>query len=170
MSRPPAILNDAPGYEKLYPPGSRLDLEFRTILTILRTGRLWAKAVERMVAGETGHTRVRLETLFSIAFAGGPTTATSLARRLDVKWPALARVLDSLEEEGLIERTDNPVDGRSRLIELTAGGWLAIERLQSCVDPARTDLLSDLSDAELAKTTALVGRIFRRLAEEGSPG
>jgi MarR family transcriptional regulator for hemolysin len=166
MSPAAAVLTDSPGYEKLYPPGSRLDLEFRTILTILRTGRLWAKAVERMVNGETGHTRVRLETLFAIAFAGEPATATSLAQRMDVQWPALARVLDSLEEDGLIDRTDNPVDGRSRLIKLTASGWIAVEELRSCVDPARADLLSDLSDAELVKTTDLVGRIFDRLKDD----
>jgi MarR family transcriptional regulator for hemolysin len=163
MTLAQAVLDVSPDYDRLYPAGSRLDLEFRAVLAILRTGRLWAKALEQIVAAETGQSRVRLEMLFAMAFAGGPTTATALAQRLDVTWPALVRNLDSLEQEGLIVRHWNPADGRSRLVELAESGWAAIDEMRRCVDPARSEVLSGLSDAELGEVTALVGRIFERL-------
>lgn len=163
MTSAQAVLDVSPDYDRLYPAGSRVDLEFRAVLAILRTGRLWAKAVEQIVAAEAGQSRVRLEMLFAMAFAGGPTTATLLAQRLDVTWPALVRNLDSLDEEGLIVRHCNPADGRSRLVELTESGWAAIDEMRRCVDPARSEVLSNLSDEELETVTALVGRIFERL-------
>ena len=157
-------------YAEFYPPGSRLEREFRTVLFIMRASRLWTIAVERTLRERTGQTRARWETLFAIAFADGPTTASEMARRLGIQWPALVRMLDTLEEDGLIVRRGNPDDRRSRLIELTAAGEAVVEEVRQTVDPARAEILSHLSDVELDQAIRLVGSIRDRLVamrEEG---
>ncbi len=153
-------LRHAPHYGDYYPAGSRLDLEFRAIFLILQMGRSWSKSIERRLARETGQSRARWEALFAIAFADGPTTASEMAQLMGVKWPALVRLLEALEEDGMIQRRDNPADGRSRLITLTEAGQTVIRNVRATVDPARAEALQHMSDAELQATIALVERML----------
>lgn len=148
-----------------YPAGSRQELEFRTVLTMTRTVRAWTRAVERDLRDRTSQTRVRWETLFAIASAGGPTNASHIARRMGVTWPAMVRNLDGLEADGLILRRADPSDNRSRLIQLTDQGREVIAEVRATLDPARSRLLSVMNDEELGQLIALVGRIRERLQE-----
>jgi MarR family transcriptional regulator, transcriptional regulator for hemolysin len=47
---------------------------------------------------------------------------TDLARALDIEGPSLVRLLDNLARRGLIERSDDPADRRSKLIRMTPAG------------------------------------------------
>jgi len=150
-------------FAEFYPPGSRREREFRAVLSVMSTARLWTNAVERRLRERTGQTRARWETLFAIAFAGGPTTASEIAKRMGIQWPALVRMLDALETDRLIGRRGNPADGRSRLIELTAAGEQVVEEVRNTVDPARAEVLADMEDGELDQIITLVGRVRDRL-------
>lgn len=156
---------DIASSDGVYPHGSRRELEFRTVLTMTQTVRLWTKSVERALRSQTGQTRARWETLFAISRCGNATTASAVAKRVGVEWPALVRLLDALEGDGLIRRYGNPDDGRSRLIDLTAEGSKVIKQVRGIVDPARSKLLADLSDDELQDMIATVGQIFAKLTE-----
>lgn len=148
-----------------YEAGSRMELEFRAILTMTRAVREWSREVERDLRHRTSQTRVRWETLFAIARAEGPTRASEVARRMGVQWPAMVRNLDALEEDGLIARRPDPDDSRARLIELTDSGVQVIDEVRATLDPARSELLAHMSDGELREVIALVGRIRERLGE-----
>ncbi len=60
----------------------------------------------------------------------GPLTPSELAEIEAVKRPTATRVLRGLEEEGLIERTPDPRDGRSALISITEQGRERLRRLR----------------------------------------
>jgi DNA-binding MarR family transcriptional regulator len=60
----------------------------------------------------------------------GPITPSELADIERVKRPTATRILRGLEEEGLIERTPDPNDGRSALISLTGEGRERLRRLR----------------------------------------
>jgi MarR family transcriptional regulator for hemolysin len=145
-----------------YPPGSRLDLEFRLSRNLVLTGRRWVTLIDGLVKAKYGQSRARWQTMFSIAFAGRPVTTIALARRLGVQWPTLIRVLDELEREGLVIRRDNPDDRRSRWIELSDAGHEVTRQIQTVLDPARSEVLADLSDEELALSIRLLDRILSR--------
>ena len=162
------LLRHSPRYVEFYQPGSRLEQEFRAMLAIMSTTRLWTRSLENVISSRTGQTRVRWEMLFAIAFAEGPTTASAIAQRLGVKWPSLVRILDALEGDGLIARRGNPCDGRSRLIELTEDGQATIAKVRCTVDPARADLLDGLTDDELSQLVEVTERIQSRLIEQMS--
>jgi MarR family transcriptional regulator for hemolysin len=143
-----------------YPPGSRQDLEFRLSRNLVLAGRRWVTLIDGLVKARHGQSRARWQTMFSIAFAGGQVTTTALARRLGVQWPTLIRVLDQLEEDGLVTRRDNPDDRRSRWIELTPAGLEITRRVQTVLDPTRSEMLSGLSDEEVTLGIHLLGRIL----------
>ncbi len=159
------LLRNSPRYVEYYKPGSRLEQEFRAMLAIMGTSRLYARSLEKVISSRTGQTRVRWEMLFAVAFSEGPTTASAIAKMLGIQWPALVRILDALEEDGLVQRRGNPDDGRSRLIELTDKGQETIEAVRATVDPARTQLLSLLTDDELFTLVELMERLQLRLRE-----
>jgi MarR family transcriptional regulator for hemolysin len=150
----------AVNHADFYAPGSRLDLEFRLSRILILAGRRWVTLIDGLVKARHGQSRARWQTMFSIAFAGRPVTTIALAKRLGVQWPTLIRVLDELESEGLVTRRDNPDDRRSRWIELSPAGLEVTRRVQTVLDPARAEILSGLSEEELALGIDLLGRIF----------
>jgi MarR family transcriptional regulator for hemolysin len=150
----------AVNHADFYPPGSRLDLEFRLSRNLVLAGRRWVTLIDGLVKAKHGQSRARWQTMFSIAFAGRPVTTIALARRLGVQWPTLIRVLDELEREGLVIRRDNPDDRRSRWIELSAAGMEVTRQIQTTLDPARSEMLAGLSDEEVARGIQLLGKIL----------
>src|ERR671933_2882268 len=52
----------------------------------------------------------------------GPLTPSELAARERVQRPTITRVLDRLEETGLVMRAADPGDRRSSLVTVTAAG------------------------------------------------
>jgi DNA-binding MarR family transcriptional regulator len=80
----------------------------------------------------------------------GPMTPSELAARERIQRPTATRVLARLAEEGLVERTPDPQDGRSSLVSAT---------------PAARALLAEL---RTRKTAFLAERLERLDAEDRS--
>jgi DNA-binding MarR family transcriptional regulator len=59
----------------------------------------------------------------------GDQSQRELAERMDIKESTVARLLDRMEEEGLIERTNSSEDRRVKYIKLTEKGTERIEEL-----------------------------------------
>ena len=53
---------------------------------------------------------------------GGGVSQSVIHQTLDVCAPVISRMLDSMEERGLVERTDHPFDGRRYWVRLTRDG------------------------------------------------
>lgn len=149
-------------YHDYYPEDSRQDLEYRISRLLVMAGRTWGTHIDNVLRNAAGQSRARWQTLFAIAFGEQPATMTDIGIRLNVQWPTLVRVLDGLEKDGLISRIDNPRDGRSRLVSITEAGKEMVHQIKPVIDRERSELLSDLSDEELAQCTAVLQRLLER--------
>ncbi len=59
----------------------------------------------------------------------GAQSQKELAERMDIKESTIARLLDRMEQDGLIQRTKDKQDRRVKYIELTKNGTEKIEEL-----------------------------------------
>ena len=98
----------------------------------------------------------------------GPLTPSELAEIERVKRPTATRILRGLEEEGLVERTPDPKDGRSALISLTAQGRERLRRLRQRKSAYLAQRMRDL-DAEEVATLERAAGILERLLEGDRP-
>lgn len=80
----------------------------------------------------------------------GPITAGELAAREQVRPPTITRVVDSLVAAGLVDRRENPDDGRKILIEATDQGRGRIDEFIRIREEWLTDRLQQLDDRDRA--------------------
>jgi DNA-binding MarR family transcriptional regulator len=94
----------------------------------------------------------------------GPLTPSELADIERVKRPTATRILRFLEQEGLVERTPDPKDGRSALISLTGEGRERLRRLRQRKNAYLARRMRDLEpgDVEVLERAA---EILERLLE-----
>jgi MarR family transcriptional regulator, transcriptional regulator for hemolysin len=149
-------------YHDFYPEGTRRDREYRLSRLLVMAGRTWGTHIDNVLRTATGQSRARWQALFVISFGEQPVTMTDVGIRLNVQWPTLVRVLDGLEADGLIQRIDNPRDGRSRLVSITDAGQNVINQIKPILDEERARLLMDLDDRELATCADLLQRLLDR--------
>jgi DNA-binding MarR family transcriptional regulator len=94
----------------------------------------------------------------------GPLTPSELADIERVKRPTATRILRLLEEEGLVERTPDPDDGRSALISLTGEGRERLRRLRKRKNAYLARRMRNL-DADEVATLERAAAILERLLE-----
>jgi len=87
-------------------------------------------------------------------------TPTELCRALLISSGGLTKVLNRLEQAGLIERPANPSDGRSKLVQLTAKGQTLAETVIKQVSDLHAQRLSRLSADEEATLDALLKKML----------
>ena len=86
-----------------------------------------------------------------------------LARFARIEQPPMAQMLSRMERDGLIERTPDPQDGRSRRIRLTTDAQARLPRAVSVLHAGNGEALSGFSDEEAAMLTALLRRLIANL-------
>jgi DNA-binding MarR family transcriptional regulator len=94
----------------------------------------------------------------------GPLTPSELADIERVKRPTATRILRGLEEEGLVQRTPDPKDGRSALISLTGEGRERLRRLRQRKNAYLARRMRDLDPGEVA-TLERAAQILEGLLE-----
>ena len=92
----------------------------------------------------------------------GPLTPSELASREGIQRPTATRLVAKLEEQSLVERTDDPTDGRSHLISITADGAELLRELRTRKDQFLEQRLRALS-AEDRATLARAADILEGL-------
>lgn len=118
---------------------------------ILRLARIYRREVNRALA-EHGLSDARALPVLHIARAGGGMRQGVLAEELGVEGPSLVRVLDQLCAAGLVERRDDPADGRAKTLHLTPDGQALAVIAEDTVQAVRSRLLVGVSDDDLAAT------------------
>ena len=90
-------------------------------------------------------------------------TPGDLCRDLRHDSGALTRILDHLEERGLLHRARSGADRRSVQLRLTDGGQRMVETRLPLVVDRLNDVLADFSPAEVTLLTSLLSRMILRL-------
>jgi MarR family transcriptional regulator, transcriptional regulator for hemolysin len=115
------------------------------------TAHALRKAFDRLAVG-LGVTRAQWKVLFKLTRKPG-LRQVELADMLDLEPITLCRIVDRLEEAGLVERTRDPEDRRAWKLHVTAKARPLIEKLQEVgavlVDQAFGGI--DPKDIEIAR-------------------
>lgn len=89
------------------------------------------------------------------------------AERLDVEPITLCRMVDRMEEAGLLERRRAPADRRAWLVHLTPRSRPMIDGLRGCVEQLDRDMQDGLAPAERAALASALERVRMNLG--GNP-
>ena len=95
-------------------------------------------------------------------------TQSDLAARLELGTAATGKLVDRLQERGLVERHDDPEDRRANLLAVTPGARDLLERLKSVGEALREEVLQDLGEAERRQLQRSLQKIKTRLTESRS--
>jgi DNA-binding MarR family transcriptional regulator len=85
------------------------------------------------------------------------------AEQLDVEAITLGRMLDRMEEAGLIERRRDPADRRAWRVHLTAAGQDLLPHLREDIAPMVEAMLAGVSAADRDRLAALLEQVRANL-------
>jgi MarR family transcriptional regulator for hemolysin len=93
-----------------------------------------------------------------------------LAASLGLDGSSVVRLLDALQEAGLVERREDDEDRRAKAIHLTAKGRATVAQVEAVFREVRNQVLAPLSDKEIAIASGVLERILEALAalEDGA--
>lgn len=97
----------------------------------------------------------------------GPMTVGDLASHEQVRKPTVTRILGSLVEQGLAERTPDPLDRRVAWVQLTPAGRKLMQHTRRRTDEYLATRLKRLDPDELA-TLERAAEILDRMTEHRS--
>ncbi|MCW5667149.1 MAG: MarR family transcriptional regulator [Piscinibacter sp.] len=139
-------------------PLTRFDFQSDSLGYALRRAQL--RVYERFyeMLGTMDLSPARVTALSIIAMEPEINQAT-LAKRLDVAGPSVLKLVDALEEGGLIRREDVADDRRRYNLVLTPAGRAKVEALRSALAAYEERLAQRLSAAERAQLMALLERV-----------
>jgi DNA-binding MarR family transcriptional regulator len=114
-------------------------------------------------ARSLGATRAQWKALFTLSRNEGLNQG-SLADLLEVEPITLCRMVDRLEESGLVERRRDPADRRAWRIYLTPAAWPVIERLHAYADDLFETVLTGIDPAQREALRSSLGTIRENLS------
>lgn len=94
----------------------------------------------------------------------------ALAEMLDVEPITVARMIDRLQEAGLVERRSDPADRRAWRIHLTARGEEQVERLLPFAHETLEAALEGIEADERAQLLASLGKVRQNLSRRTQDG
>jgi DNA-binding MarR family transcriptional regulator len=126
--------------------------------------RLFVRAIEaRLEGGNAGPMPV-----FLALQDGQVMTQTALAQQASVEQPTMAKTLARMERDGLVNRTPDPSDRRSALVQLTELGRHRAELAMAAATEVNAIAAGALSEAELPAYLDMLNRIVAALQQDGA--
>ena len=122
--------------------------------------RRWRKLLDERLK-DLGVTQARWTTMVYLQQGGEGLTQRELARLMAIENPTLVRLLDSLEQQGLIERRPCPNDRRARRLHLTKDGTEFMNVLTERAARLREEMLEGISDRDIEGAV----KVFHRILE-----
>jgi MarR family transcriptional regulator for hemolysin len=132
---------------------------------VARVTRRWRKMLDERLK-DLGVTQARWSTMFYLREGGEGRTQRELASLMAIENPTLVRLLDSLEQQGLIERRPCPNDRRARRLYLTKAGANFMDELTSRAAALREEMLDGISDKEIECTLKVFNKIMENAEKQ----
>jgi len=139
--------------------GSSLGLLFRQV-----RDAMWARMERELAAAGHELNFSQYITLKTLAF--GSSGSTELARAAYLHPGAMTRLLDKLEERGLIARDAVPGDRRAVQIRLTDAGIALWKEISPSAQRVHDQAMANLTEAEQTELTRLLMQVRDNLAPE----
>ena len=131
------------------------------------TSRLLRRRFDARARG-LGVSRAQWQVLFALSRNEG-TNQSCLAEALDVETITVGRMVDRLEEAGLVERRADPADRRAWRLYLTARAHPILEELRGVGDLVMAETLAGIADEEAAVLADLLIRVRGNLQHRDPP-
>ncbi|MFN4088357.1 MAG: MarR family transcriptional regulator [Alphaproteobacteria bacterium] len=124
--------------------------------------RLWRTELDQRLR-PLGLSQARGIALLHLAKPGPPLTQNELAERARIRGSTLARQLDLLEADGLIERRECAWDRRVKTVHLTDRARPLIAQVETVARQLRREVLADVTAAEVRACLSVFDRAKERL-------
>jgi MarR family transcriptional regulator for hemolysin len=138
-----------------------MNIEAEFALEVGRVSRRWRTRLDERLK-HAGLTQARWVVLVHLSHAG-PMSQRDLAERISVEGPTLVRVLDKLEEQGLVRRRACEDDRRIKRIELTDAADPVLDEITRISNELRQELLASISRDDLKVAWRLLKDLGDRL-------
>ena len=101
--------------------------------------------------------------VLALVSSGIATTCAELSRNMDHNSGAMTRVIDQLEERGLLVRRRDNDDRRVSNLSITEAGSQTVHELVGRVVDVWNDILGDFDRDEITQLIATLGKLLARL-------
>lgn len=97
-----------------------------------------------------------------LLFGEGGAAPSRLAQRMGMTRGAITKLADRLIERALVERRADPLDGRARILALTARGRALVPALAALADANDAEFFHSLTAQERRLLRRLLGRLVEQ--------
>jgi len=133
--------------------------------TLMSLGRQWRRVVHLRLA-ELGLTDATWAPLFHLHAAGQGISLKALAQRVGLDSSTLVRVVDLLENRGLVRRETDAHDRRSKLLQVTEAGNAAVADVRAKLVQVEGRLLDGMDAATSQLLLEAMLQLQQRMAQE----
>jgi MarR family transcriptional regulator for hemolysin len=131
-------------------------------MQLAQLSRGWRAELDRRLVG-MGLSQARWLVLLHLARFTEAPTQRELAQSVGVEGPTLARLLDSLEGQGLVSRQAVLEDRRAKKIALSPPALPIIEQIEAIANNLRIELFQGVDEEELRIAMRVHSRILANL-------
>ncbi|MDB6143308.1 MAG: slyA [Pseudomonas sp.] len=131
-------------------------------MQLAHMSRGWRAELDRRLA-DLGLSQARWLVLLHLSRFEEPPTQRELAQSVGVEGPTLARLLDSLETQGLVRRQAVIEDRRAKKILLSATARPLIDKIETIATALRHELFVGVDEEELRICMRVHTRILANL-------
>lgn len=136
--------------------------EIRLPINLTLVSRRWRSLLDERLR-PIDQSAARMEALAAIINSPSQSSQVNIAKRLRIEGPTMTRMLDALEQDGLVERLPDPGDRRSKQLRVTPAGEAVLEQTFAIVDDLRDRLLAGVSGEQIAGLNAFLTMLMDRL-------
>ncbi|HEY1780090.1 MAG TPA: MarR family transcriptional regulator [Roseiarcus sp.] len=147
-------------------PLAAKDARARFAPLVAHVAREWRRAVDGRLQ-VYGLTEATWLPLLRIARSESPMRQNELAASLSLDGSSVVRLLDALENAGLIERCADVADRRAKSLALTSRGRRTVDKVERVSQDIRDVVLGEVSDEDLARILDRLETIRDRLLSLG---
>ena len=146
------------------------DARARFAPLVANVAREWRRAVDARLQ-VYGLTEATWLPLLRIARSEAPMRQNELAASLSLDGSSVVRLLDALENYGLVERCEDRADRRAKSLVLTPRGRRTVDQVERVSQDIRDLVLGEVTDDDLTRSLRLLETIRERLLSlgEGEP-
>ena len=131
---------------------------------ITDVSRRLRRAFQKRMVGHSSLTLAQARALVYVERHRG-IRQVDLAEMLEVQPITLARLIDQLEEHGLVQRRSDPSDRRAYQLHPTEKAEPYTKEIFDVIEGIRQDVFEDISDAELAMVFSVLTKMRDKLSK-----
>jgi MarR family transcriptional regulator for hemolysin len=126
------------------------------------TSRQWRRAVDLRLQ-KYGLTEATWLPLLRLAQSSAPMRQKDLAAALSLDSSSVVRILKSLEDAVLIERSEDAADRRAKAIAITSLGRSLVRKVEAVSEDVQREVLAGLAQGDVAIARQVLEAVCRAL-------